>query len=286
MTRPLRSLVSDSLRERMTQLAGLQDATRSEAELVHEIRVASKQFRALLQFVRGSAGERFCEAQDRRLADAARSLAADRDLLVVRETLELLARKCDRFSGRDSLHRLLLHLGEQRAGQGVPAATLRHALTVLTDAATAMRRRLQRGPANAGLIKAFRREYRQARRLTAKSRRKPGKAAWHHWRRQVKALHYQAASLQPVRPGSHGRLARRCWKLQGLLGCHHDLHLTRERLCRLRIDPINEPCRKRALHVVDGEIARLERKILRRTKSFLAKPSKTFVARLQEVSAG
>jgi len=282
MTRPLRSLVSEAIQQRVRQLTELQAATSQEAELVHEIRVAAKQFRALLHFLRTTPAVKFCDAQDRALASAARSLAANRDLVVIRETLERVAHKCDWFSGRDSLHRLLLHLRAQRTDRGLPGAPLRQALASLTRSATALRGRLQRGPSDAFLLELFRKEYRRARRLTAKCRRKPGKESWHRWRKQVKALHYQAASLAPVRPGRLGRLAKRCWRLQALLGRHHDLHMTRERLSRMRIDPINEPCRTRSLHALDREIARREKKILRVTESFLSLSSKDFAARLRQ----
>lgn len=282
MTRPLRSLVSEAIQQRVRQLTELQATGSQEAELVHEIRVAAKQFRALLQLLRAAPTAKFCEAQDRALADAARSLAANRDLVVIRETLERVAQTCEWFSGRDSLHRLLLHLREQRIDRGLQGTTLRQALVSLTQSATALRGRLQRGPSDAVLLESFRKEYRRARRLTAKCRRKPGKESWHRWRKQVKALHYQAASLAPVRPGRLGRLAKGCWRLQAMLGRHHDLHMTRERLSRLRIDPVNEPCRTRSLHALDREIARREKKILRVTERFLGRSSKEFAARLKQ----
>ncbi len=284
MTRPLRSLVSDAIQQRVRQLAKLHNSLCEEAELVHEIRVAAKQFRALLRFQPTTGATKFCDAQDRALANAARSLAANRDLVVIRETLERVARKCDWFSGRDSLHRLLLHLREQRTDRSLQGAPLRDALASLTRSAVALRGRLQRGPSDAVLLELFRKEYRRARRLTAKCRRKPGKESWHRWRKQVKALHYQAACLEPVRPGRLSRLAKQCWRLQAMLGRHHDLHITRERLNRLRIDPINEPCRTRSLHALDREIARREKKILRVTNSFLSKSAKDFAAKLNQSS--
>lgn len=281
MIRPFRSLLSEALHDRVEQLSALQASSRQEAELIHEIRVAVKQFRAQLPLLRTAAGDLFCDRQDRMLARTARSLAADRDLLVVRETMEWLARKCDRFTGRDSLHRLLLHLGEERINRQVQTSAVRAAFATLLRSGAALRRRLRGRPSDADLVEAFRQAYRQVRRLTAKCRHKAGKESWHRWRKRVKALHYQAAGLQAARPRKLGRLAKRCWRLQALLGKHHDLHMARERLSRLRIDPINEPCRVRAQHVIDRELARLETKVLRITKSFLPQPSKTFTAKLK-----
>lgn len=281
MTRPFRTLLSEALHHRVEQLSALQASSRQEAELIHELRVAVKQFRAQLPLLRAAAGDSFCGRQDRLLARAARSLAADRDLLVVRQTMERLARKCDRFTGRDSLHRMLLHLGEERVNRQVQTSAVRAAFATLLRSGAALCRRLRGGPSDAELVEAFRQEYRQVRRLTAKCRRKVGQDSWHRWRKRVKALHYQAAGLQAARPRKLGRLAKRCWRLQALLGKHHDLHMTRERLGRLRIDPINEPCRVRARHVIDRELARLEAKVLRITKSFLPQPSKTFTAKLK-----
>ncbi len=281
MTRPLRSMVSDALGERLRQLDSLREADRPETELIHEIRVAAKQFRACLKLLHKSTSPAVRGRQDHLLASAARSLAADRDLLVIRETLERLARKCDRFSGRDSLHRMLLHLREQRLHRTVQPATLRTAGATVTNAGSAIRRRLRRGLSNGALLEALRREYRKARRLTRKFRRKPGRDSWHRWRKQIKALHYQASSLVELRPGKLRRLAVRCWRLQAQLGRHHDLHITRERLTRMRIDPVNEPCRTRSLRITEREIERLELKVRRATRSFLGLKSREFIARLE-----
>ncbi len=279
---PLRRLVVAALQQRMRHIAALQ---RGEAEhddeLIHEIRLATKEFRAYLGLLREPAARRLCIREKARLQTAARSLAANRDPLVIRESLERLARRCDRVTGRDSLHRLLLHLGEGPTQKSSPARIINAAGRELTASAAAISTRFQRRLTDDALLDAFRREYRRTWRLTANARRKPEVDSWHEWRKRVKALHYQANCLAAIRPGKLKRLAREMWRLQSLLGKHHDLHLTRARVKRMRLDRVNEPCRRRTIHLLNLEISRVERKAKRLTKAWLKQRPTEFAAKLR-----
>jgi CHAD domain-containing protein len=281
MTPPIRTLVAHALRDRLAELANRPETDRAGTdELVHDLRVAVKEFRAYLELLRPSAGDAFCGREHRRLQTVARNLAEDRDPLVIRQTIERLAQKHAKITTRHSLHRMLLHLGEERVRSRVKPPPVQRAIGVLTKSAGAIRRRLHARMTDAVLLEAFRQQYRQARKLTRKHRDAPDMKNWHRWRKQVKALHYQAACLSPLRPGKLTRLARHTWKLQALLGKHHDLHLTRTRLRRLRIDPINEPCRKRTLHLIDAERKRIEKKASRTTRGLFKRSAREFAALL------
>jgi CHAD domain-containing protein len=281
MTPPLRTLVAHALRDRLAELANRPETDRAGTdELVHDLRVAVKEFRAYLDLLQPAAGDDFCAREHRRLQAVARNLAEDRDPLVIRQTIERLAQKHAKITSRHSLHRMLLHLGEERVRSRAQPPPVQRAIGVLAKTAGGIRRRLHARLSDTVLLDAFRQEYRQARKLTRKHRDAPDMKNWHRWRKQVKALHYQAACLSPIRPGKLTRLARQTWKLQALLGKHHDLHLTRTRLRRLRIDPINEPCRKRTLHLIDAELKRIEKKAGRTTRSLFKRPAREFAASL------
>ena len=279
---PRRRLVVAALQQRRHHIAALQPGEAGhDDELIHEIRVATKEFRAYLGLLREPAARRLRIREKARLQTAARSLAANRDPLVIRETLERLARRCDRITGRDSLHRLLLHLGEGPAQNASPNRIINAAGRELTTSAAAISTRFQGRLTDDALLDAFRREYRRTWRLTASARRKPEVNSWHEWRKRVKALHYQANCLAAIRPGKLKRLAREMWRLQSLLGKHHDLHLTRARVKRMRLDRINEPCRRRTIHLLNLEISRIERKAKRLTKAWLKQRPREFAEKLK-----
>lgn len=278
---PLSHFFAAAIGQRAQWITAQRDSSSlNQDELIHEIRVATKEFRAYLRLLRHAAGKRFCEREDERLQNTARSLAADRDPLVVRETLERLAKKCDQVAGRHSLHRILLHLGEQRLrpGQEPPIDS---AVTSVAASARSLARRFARRRSDADLVETLSDEYQLTRKLTRKERQAPDPESWHHWRKQVKSLHYQAGCLTAVLPRKLRLLVKDTWKLQGLLGRHHDLSVTRQRVRRLRVDPINEPCRRRTIKLIDREARRLEKKIGRFTKQLLPSTPKEFAGKLE-----
>jgi CHAD domain-containing protein len=281
---PLRDFFATAIRGRTRRLnAHVTAHDLPSDELIHEIRVATKEFRAYVRLLANTAGAAFCEREDQRLRSAAQLLAPDRDPLVVRQTLEKLARDCDQITGRHSLHRILLHLGEQR-GFGPKPAPIRQAVAALNAAAQSIARRFDGRLQDDQLLAAFRREYRQARRMTRRKRGKPDKDAWHRWRKRIKSLHYQVNCLEGKLPRKLTRLTHDTWQLQGLLGRHHDLHVTRQRVRRLRVDPINEPCRRRSLRVIDRQIDRLEKRIFKWTRGVLKASPVDFVARVEKAT--
>ena len=92
MTPPIRTLVAHALRDRLTELSNRPETDRAGTdELVHDLRVAVKEFRAYLDLLQPSAGDDFCGREHRRLQAVARNLAEDRDPLVIRQTIERLA---------------------------------------------------------------------------------------------------------------------------------------------------------------------------------------------------
>ena len=67
MTQPIRTLVAHALRDRLTELSNRPETDRAGTdELVHDLRVAVKEFRAYLDLLQPSAGDNFCGREHRR----------------------------------------------------------------------------------------------------------------------------------------------------------------------------------------------------------------------------
>ena len=280
-TSSLGALLASIIRRRVEDLALLGGAAgASQDEVIHELRLATKELRAYLRLFRLPECRVFREREGRRLRAIARGLASNRDPLVIRETLEELAHQCDKFRTRHSIHRVLIHMGGQRVASGRRPLSIGAAMVRLQSTARALVRRLGAGLPVPVLVEALRHEYRRTRNITRKVRRDPDVASWHRWRKHVKALHYQIRWLLPRRAGWLGRLARKSWKLQALLGRYHDLHLTRKCVRRLRVDPINRSCREQTVRWLDRSLARLERRVRRETRDFLLRPPRWFAKRL------
>jgi CHAD domain-containing protein len=235
--------------------------------LVHEIRLATKEYRALLRLLRQPAAARFRARWRERLRRAAQSLAPDRDAIVIRQTLRALALRADARRERLALQTILHHLHDRRAQATASSASLRGAL----DTVERCVRELQQAPARwfdaDALLEALAGEHNRVRKLTRQSRRKPDARQWHLWRRRVKALHYQVDWLRDDWPGRIGRIARRTWKLQSLLGCHHDLHVAAETVRRLR--GLAGARRNGVVRLIRRRAEKLERKVMRESRALL-----------------
>lgn len=258
------------------------DPDQGTDDLIHEIRLVTKEFRAYLNLLDDTVAAPRLKREDKRLRDTAQSLAADRDLLVIRETLERLATRCRQVAGRHSLHRILLHLGEQRPIQQ-NQKKIDQAIAAVCRVGHIMTRQFRSRQSDDPLMRQIIGEYRRTRHMTQKKRKSPSVDSWHRWRKQVKACHFQIVCLTEYLPANARRLCRDTSKLQSILGRYHDLDVARSRVKRLRIDPINEPCRWRTCKLIDKEVRRLEKKVAKFGRSlFQTKPAK-FGEKLQNV---
>lgn len=250
-------------------------------DAIHEIRVATKEFRAYLHLLPSPSLKPFRRRENDRLRRTARRLAVNRDLRVIRETLERLAQKCANVATRHSLHRMLLQLGELHLETPPGRVRLSTSVQQLATFVGQARSRFRPSLADDTLVDAVATAYRRTRRCTRKVRGKPDTRTWHDWRKRVKALHYQVAWLSDLWPGRLRRIGRETWALQGRLGRYHDLWLARDKIQRLRIDPINEPCRERTLRLIDRRLRRVEDQIRRKSRDFLAEPAPRFARKLR-----
>lgn len=264
-------------RDRLVRLAsGRRSAT---GMLVHEIRLATKEYRALLRLLRWPAAARLSGRWRGRLRRTAQSLAPDRDAIVIRQTLRSLALKAGARRERLALQTILHHLHDRRAGVTASSTSLSDAL----DTVERFVRELEQTPArwfDAGaLLEALGGEHHRARKMTQQSRRQPEARQWHLWRRRVKALHYQVDWLRNGWPGRLGRISRLTWKFQSQLGRHHDLHVAAETVRRLH--GLAGARRNRVIRLIRGRARKLERKIMKESRALQELCSDDFERKLR-----
>ena len=250
-------------------------------ELIHEIRLATKQLRAFLRLLKSTKARRFRASTDRRLGEIASSLSQSRDALVIRKKLEARARKAGSRQAAAIRH-ILDRSGLESKAAEVPWEIVVRSTCALTLVSNRMKRRLQQGGVGRDFMEALRKEYRLVREINEDAPHIPEAALWHKWRKHVKALHYQLAPLIEVWPGQIGRLCRKTWRLQALLGDHHDLHMTLAFVAALKLSPASEPSRRHALRNIQGQIRTTEIKVKEEAHNLFRRKPKEFAAELQK----
>ncbi|MEE4382120.1 MAG: CHAD domain-containing protein, partial [Pseudomonadales bacterium] len=194
-----------------------------DARAVHAIRVHCKVLRAGWHLLAPALGSAAAREPERALRDAARSLRADREARVLRDTLIRVVKRRARAGETDALERLMdeIRTRHPTAGESVPvppelAATFaaqREALEAVTDPVSpdALRE---------GLLESYRRARRFGRRADGGGGR--ADEAWHRCRRWVKYELYQRDLLAGDET-DRGRRRRRLDRLGRELGRFQDL---------------------------------------------------------------
>jgi hypothetical protein len=194
-----------------------------DGEAVHAIRVHCKVLRAGWHLLAPALGTTVAREPERALRDAARSLRADREARVLRDTLIRVVKRQARAGETDALERLMEEIRTRHptAGESVPvpptlAATFlaqREALAAVTDPVPldALRE---------GLLESYRRARRFGRRADGGGGR--ADEAWHRCRRWVKYELYQRDLLARDET-DRGRRRRRLDRLGRELGRFQDL---------------------------------------------------------------
>lgn len=210
------------------------------AAAIHGARKDLKKARAALRTVRTDLGRKPFKGENRRLRDAARTLAASRDAEVKLATLEALAEGADTGAppGPLRIWHDALALERDRVTRGDSGASADPDLDAQIAAATwAIEASLAAVPAlnlkhdgwrllEPGLDRA----YREGRAGLALVRDKPSPDNVHDWRKRVKDLWYQLRLLEGAWPGQLVATAGEVHELTELLGDHHDLAVLREDL--------------------------------------------------------
>jgi CHAD domain-containing protein len=198
---------------------------------VHDARTAIKKVRALLRLVGPSAGKRARRAA-RRLRAAAHAMTPARDARVVLATLDAVI-DTTRAAPSPSLAEARARLARRarvlsRAGESPRLLRrLREQLRREERRFPVLAARVSRREVRDGLVEG----YRRARGAMDEARRGQTAAAFHAWRRRVKAHRHQLAALEL---GAGGKRLEELDHLARILGREHDLALLGHALATAR----------------------------------------------------
>lgn len=185
---------------------------RGDAAAAHETRKVCKRLRGLLRLLRPLIGAAVYRADNRRLRDAARLLAPERE----GEVLARMARELGTGPVRDT---------------GRDGGARRHAARLLEAARRRTARWHLRGLSRPQLTAGLQRGYRAARRAMHQAQRQPDAARVHEWRKRAKYHGYQCELMSAAVPALRSRTSR-LEALSDELGRHHDLEMLRLAVAR------------------------------------------------------
>jgi CHAD domain-containing protein len=200
------------------------------AGAIHEARKDLKKARAVLRLVRHRVDDDAYLRENRRLRDAARSLAGSRDAEAKVGTIEALQ---ERFGdelpeGMKALKREVEAEREAVATASAdPESDLRRAVRESSKAIQAARKSIDSWSFSKSGWKLFgpgiERSYRRGRNRFRDVRRDPSPENIHEWRKRVKDLWYDLRLLRDSWPDVLGEMGDEAHELSDLLGDHHDL---------------------------------------------------------------
>ncbi len=224
---------AERLRETVRVQTGQAVALMSGAEpdlhkAVHESRRRIKHLRALWRLVRPEIAERVWKAENRRLRDAARLLAEDRDAFVGRQVLGRLAKKSRKGDEKRSLAGLRSAWPEPAPEPEAAQVRARNRKVVrMLQASEAAFLALGLPEDAAAWGRGLKRTYRAGRRLLARAAEAGDPEAYHEARKHTKYLMYQMQSLASRWAPRRARWLDRLDRLQTDLGDLNDLAMVR-----------------------------------------------------------
>jgi len=209
------------------------DGERPLSDRAHGLRAALKRARALIRLTRSVRGKR-ARAAERQLRDSARKLAALRDAHVVVRTFDQLTAELPHPVGPGVAAvraRLVTSLRDRRdafeeAGRFQAVAERLRSHQDQIDSWLPGRTEDEWTVVGPGLEAGYRRAREAMRRAYAR----PNGAAFHAWRRAVKAHRFQVRFVRPVSRKDLAARVERLAALGELLGVEHDLTVLRETL--------------------------------------------------------
>lgn len=215
----VRRVIRDVIRRRLQR--GTESGTE---EHVHGLRTVIKRVRAYLRLLRDNIDESWYRRTDSNLRDAARELSKTRDMAVLRETVDYLAKEASAAGASDALV-----LFRSTLSDGDPDNRVRTAVRGAEDALRAAVESLEGQQLEAtdwSLLKSgLRRTYRRARRSMRRWTRSDSLDDAHRWRKHGKYLMFQIQLLQKAWPERLPALRRKLVRLETCLGTAHDLSM-------------------------------------------------------------
>lgn len=230
---PLGAEIVRVVREQLTDAtACLTKPGISKNERIHIGRTCCKKTRAILKLGR-SADEKWYRHENRRLADAARTLSPLRDTHVLLATLDSLRRgDPPRLSHRKYTRiRKILRTYHAESPPGTDQVESKLHAVAAQLRSTIRRLRAWQPPAEIGPVATnLRHGYTRARRALRGVCKSGGAADFHEWRKATKTYFYQFRLLRATWPGGTKSILKELEELGDELGQEHDLTVFRDRL--------------------------------------------------------
>lgn len=235
LSRALARVAAEQIRGALSSVAKLED---NSAARVHKSRQHMKKLRALFRLIRPElerAGT--FKLHDGLARDAARALATQRDAHVMLTTLELLERQHRWAVDESSLARIRKHLS-RGAGKQRSARQLRRAARKCSESLGQLSDLLDEWRFRSGARKTvqsgYLRTWRSARRQMEAASSNGAAEDFHEWRKHVKYHMYHLRLVSGIVEEDLARKERDAYRLQKLLGEHHDLAILESHVAGLR----------------------------------------------------
>src|SRR3984893_2317391 len=235
----LRRIVDELIK---SAIACIKEPSTEREEDLHQVRLAIKRLRAILQLLRPLVSKTFFKRENARLRSAARRLARLRDLAVARRTLEQVTDKLASHSQDAAVQEVFesflaqtpaSHYDEDRE------TALRLAARALAQTRRAFHalRLPDRGwkTIEPGLKKLYRRNRTCMKHASSSDKDED----FHEWRKRVKYYFYLLKMLTPMWPSRLGKTVRHLDCLQDKLGKDHDLAVLKSFLVKHLSNPEN-----------------------------------------------
>ncbi|MGZ4975002.1 MAG: CHAD domain-containing protein [Limisphaerales bacterium] len=230
------------------------------ATSIHSARKAIKRTRAVLQLLRSDKTKSAVREEDHALRDAARVLAANRDLHVQWVALKRLP-ICKQDGVCHVLRQRLLKAQTELKGQNADH------IEQFNTAISCAQRRLTRWPTGEldqkQLALALKRSYRRNRKCFKRVREAPTGTRLHEWRKAAKTFWHDLELIGALTPKKLNRLSQNAHDLTQYLGDDHDLFLVLRALAAAT-DPETRLV-KREIRKARGKLQRRAFKIARQT---------------------
>jgi CHAD domain-containing protein len=252
----------------------------SLAERIHHARTNCKKMRALLRLLR-TPHHKFFRGENRRLRDAADTLAGFRDAEVLLAATQLLhpAGRAEQTALHGLRRRLASHRQSVLADKRVVAehfAAFSRSLRASLASVQAWRPQERDFAAIAPQIKAT---YRRARRLGRRMQIQASGAKYHEWRIAVKTFGYHSRLLRGAWTEGTKPFVKEVDRLGDLLGQEHDLTILKAFVRKAESAAQPAPSVLRLLGIIERHRLQLRQQAQAAERIFAEKP-RAYVARL------
>jgi CHAD domain-containing protein len=209
--------------QRIDRIETLNNSNKKEV-LIHDIRTAIKQFRALWRLLRPVIPLEVYERNNTDLRSAGRRLSATRDLEASRSTVVKLLKQKKSLKDRSRLETVLKGLIIQKNFQPIPenGGELNKAIGVLKESRNNFSSLSLDKDGWIALEPGLRETYGRARTEMKRAHKTQDDEYLHSWRKISKYLWYQLQFLEQIRPDGLEKIVRNLKKLGQQLGNYHD----------------------------------------------------------------